>query len=379
MGAGREITVTVIDFKRKFLYLRYVDEDGRQHHRSSGEKNRAKAERVAARWERELRDAGGIHISTDWAAFRMRYEQEHLSGLSVRTSQKAASVLNSIETNLKPGSPSDLTASTISKLVAKMRADGAEEATIEGHMAHLGAALRWGKRVGILDRVPNIPVMKRSRSKSGKVMKGRPLTLSEFHEMLEHTMQVVGEARAKDWIFFQRGLWLSGLRLEESLNLWWKRGNHLWVSLDGKYPMFGIPADFEKGNKDRLLPMAPEFADFLRAVPDDQRQGRVFDLPSSRGRHKGRQLNVQWASTILSQIGEAAGIVVDHRTQKYASAHDFRRSFGLRWAMKVMPAVLKELMRHESIETSMRYYVGEQANATAEIIWKTHTSGNYPG
>ena len=41
-----------------------------------------------------------------------------------------------------------------------------------------------------------------------------------------------------------------------------------------------------------------------------------------------------------------------------------------------MPAVLMELMRHARIETTMKYYVGENADATAEEIWSL---GNNPG
>jgi integrase len=36
----------------------------------------------------------------------------------------------------------------------------------------------------------------------------------------------------------------------------------------------------------------------------------------------------------------------------------------------VMPQILKELMRHESIETTMRYYVGRSVQATAAILWQ---------
>ena len=54
---------------------------------------------------------------------------------------------------------------------------------------------------------------------------------------------------------------------------------------------------------------------------------------------------------------------------KFASAHDLRRSFGERWSRKVMPQVLKELMRHESIETTMKFYVGHNADLTSERLW----------
>jgi len=66
------------------------------------------------------------------------------------------------------------------------------------------------------------------------------------------------------------------------------------------------------------------------------------------------------------KIGKAAGIKVyinpkDPEKVKYASAHDLRRAFGERWAARLMPAQLKELMRHESIETTLRFYVGTDA------------------
>ena len=55
---------------------------------------------------------------------------------------------------------------------------------------------------------------------------------------------------------------------------------------------------------------------------------------------------------------------------KYASAHDLRRAFGERWAARIMPAQLRELMRHESIETTLRYYVGANVERTADACWE---------
>jgi hypothetical protein len=37
-----------------------------------------------------------------------------------------------------------------------------------------------------------------------------------------------------------------------------------------------------------------------------------------------------------------------------------------------MPNVLQELMRHESINTTMKYYVGQNAKRTASILWEAH-------
>jgi len=62
-------------------------------------------------------------------------------------------------------------------------------------------------------------------------------------------------------------------------------------------------------------------------------------------------------------IGEAADAKA-----KYRSRHDHRRAFGERWTKRVMPPVLKELMRHESIETTLDYDVGLNAESIFETV-----------
>ena len=83
-------------------------------------------------------------------------------------------------------------------------------------------------------------------------------------------------------------------------------------------------------------------------------------------------------SETVCRIGKLARVKVatDPRTGKvkYASAHDCRRAFAERWSTRVMPQVLMALMRHESIETTMRYYVGRNATVTADAVWKAYES-----
>ncbi|CAN0355024.1 unnamed protein product, partial [Ectocarpus sp. 4 AP-2014] len=56
--------------------------------------------------------------------------------------------------------------------------------------------------------------------------------------------------------------------------------------------------------------------------------------------------------------------------KKFATAHDLRRSLGQRWAHRVPAATLMALMRHESIETTKKFYIGENADATAAVLWQ---------
>ena len=131
-----------------------------------------------------------------------------------------------------------------------------------------------------------------------------------------------------------------------------------------------IPAELEKGKKDRLLPIAPEFAEFLLKTPEDQRAGRVFDPKAAKCR--GEHLTPDRVSRIIAKIGRAANVIVDTTKNKAASAHDLRRSFGERWSSRVMPQVLMELMRHKSMETTLKYYVGRNALRTTRQLWEAY-------
>ncbi len=136
--------------------------------------------------------------------------------------------------------------------------------------------------------------------------------------------------------------------------------------LNGQKSVLAFDAESQKSGRVQLVPLAPEAVTLLE--PHQAPAGFVFaprrkdGLPMARDPHK--------ASKVVCRIGKLAGVVVDHVKGKCASAHDLRRSFGFRWSRRIMPAELKELMRHSSIETTMTYYVGQNAEATAEGLWK---------
>ena len=213
-----EIKVQVVTFKgRTNLMLRYVDPmTGKQVHKSSGCTKRKEAERAAAKWEAELREgryfAGSKML---WSDFRTRYEDEVLAGRAKATDHKVSGVFNSVERILSPKRLCDLTAQRLSYFQSKLREAGRAESTIKSCLAHLRSALNWAVGQSILATAPKIE--KPKRAKGGKLMKGRPITGEEFDRMLAAVPKVVGAERAPSWEHYLRGLWLSGLRLAESL------------------------------------------------------------------------------------------------------------------------------------------------------------------
>ena len=344
-------------------------------------RDRKVAERLAGELESQLASgSAALPSKFTWEQFKARYEAEVVPGLAKESANKITVVLNYVASIICPVLLRDMNEARISHLAATIRSQGKAETTIQSYLGHLRAMLRWAVAQKLLPACPSFPkIQRKKKSKGSTPMKGRPIALEEFERMMEKVPEIVGDAAAAAWTYYLRGLWASGLRLSESLELWWDREDRLipMFPKNGR-PMLRIPAELEKGHSDRLLPMAPEFALLLLETPETNRSGSVFKLPGISGRTK--ELRSKWVGKVVSKIGEAAGVRVhtDPKTGrlKYASAHDLRRAFGERWAARIMPAQLRELMRHESIETTLRYYVGTNAERTADACWDAFERAN---
>ena len=406
-----KILVRVVECRdRKHYEMRFkCPINGRLQRRSTGveitgkKRDRTAAERVAAKWESELREGRYQPPSMiTWDEFRDRHENEVQPGLAEKTGVMFSTVFNAVEEILAPAKLADLTADKLSHFTAELRTGKRAESTIRTYLAHLKSALNWAVDLGLLRAVPKI--QKPQRAKGGKVMKGRPITTEEFERMLLQVPAVVLTKKKADakpaepakpadpekqacdaalvasWRHYLRGLWCSGLRLAESLELYWDRPDKLCIDTSGRRPMMRIAADEEKGNQDRLLPLAPEFAEMLMAVSEAERKGRVFKLVDRQS--NPREFQADWVGRVVSAIGEQAKVKVNSKVVdgkevvKYASAHDLRRSFGERWASRVMPQVLMELMRHESIDTTLKYYVGRNAQTIGDVLWAAHEAAS---
>lgn len=370
-----EIKVHVVKYPdRQNLVMRYRDpETGRQVQRSTGTTKQKEAVKAAAKWEAELRE-GRYHQTSrmTWESFRDYYSTNALPGLARSTVAAYETALNMFEAKCHPAKLANLKTSTVTTFTTKLREDSLSEATVAHYLRHLKAIARWAHRKGLLPVLPEFDMPK--RAKGAKAMRGRPIVAEEFERMLTAVPLVVDNAAAASWKFYLRGLWASGLRLAESLTLRWDDApDAIVVDLTGRRPMLRIPSEAEKGNRDRLLPMTPEFSELLQTVPEHVRHGRVFKLVSPNGnRFNASKSDV---GRMVSSIGKKADVVVDERTKgkevvrKFASAHDLRRGFGKRWAAKLKPTQLRELMRHASINTTLAYYVGEDAEEIADALW----------
>lgn len=364
---------------RRFIQAQWTDPvTGSIKTRSTGTRVRREAERFAAKLELEL-TAGTYKppSNTTFAEAADRYEREFLASKRKKTRQKAMSTIRAIERLVNPKLLRALTASEISKFSAKLREEGLAEVTIHGHLACLRKFLNWCCGMDLMPVVPHLEFPEITPA-----MHGRPITEEEFDRFLLAIPKVerIPDQYRADWEHFARGIWLSSLRLEEAMTLHWTDDRYLCIDFSHRRPMMRIQAVSDKGKVFRLLPITPDFAEFLAQTPPAERRGYVFN-PWTRPRGTRAQApprhrpTAEHAGKVLSEIGEKAGIKVNET--KFASAHDFRRSFGFRWAKHVPAKVLQELMRHESIQTTNTYYVGDLAVEAADIVWQAAArSGN---
>jgi integrase len=374
-----EIKVTVCKYPdRENLVLRYVDPlTGKQKTRSAGTSDEETAIGKAAVWQDEL--TTGRYQAPNrltWAEFRKRYEAEKLSSLAPRTQTTARDSLNCLERVINPDRLTKLTSAVMSRFQSELRKPreiiksgekivkpAMKDTTVARHLRHVRAALSWAVSMGMLPKVPDMHSPRRAKGQT--MMRGRPITAEEFDRLLL-TVPKIRPHDAPAWIRYLTGLWLSGLRLEESHRLSWDEEAPFHADLTGRRPALRIYAEAQKSGRDEVLPMTPDFAELLLQTPEGERVGPVFNLLDQR---HGRRLEPHRVGEIVVKIGKRAGVVVNKADGKYASAHDLRRAFGTRWAKRVMPAVLRRLMRHSSIQTTMAYYVDLDSAEVADELW----------
>jgi len=309
-----------------------------------------------------------------WEDFREEYTRLKVATFRSENAMDAAEIrLDVCEGIVKPRTLQDMVKpETLSHLQAELlvgtnsKRGPRSAATVESYMRTLRAALNWAhKPMGWLPKPCDFELIEVD---GNETLKGRPLTTEEFERMLA-ACDVVCQPDPDSWRFLLRGLWESGLRLGEAMNVSWDDEAFIVPLRTRKRGyLLRIPAHLQKNRKTQEIPTTPQFGAFVDEIPEEQRTGWIFN-PTKRGSHKGRY-TVHRVGQIITEVGKAANVVVSERG-KPASAHDLRRSFGQRMAdAGLPPRDLQAIMRHASITTTERYYLRHRAVDQAERIAK---------
>lgn len=365
------VRVLIRDKGRSALQLYYVDpSNGREVSKSAGTLNRKEAERAAARWEDELLAFRGVD-DCGWEYFRERFEDQHLSAMDRRTRGGYIEALDHFARLANVASVREVTTAHVSQVKGALIAEQRPLTTVAKILTHLRVAFGFAARNGMLAKRPHFDMPK---TVDRVFMRGRAVTDDEVQLMLRHCDAPFGKAVAPSWQRAIEMFRLSGLRLWEGANLSWDQPP-IRVDLDARpHPHLIVFGEAQKSRKDETVPITPEFSEWLERTPRADRRGLVAPVLGDRNTPLGWEA----IGKGISAIGKAANIVVSD-DGKYASAHDLRRAFGTEWARKVRPLTLKKLMRHKSLETTLRFYIGlDSADASAEVWASREVSRKTP-
>lgn len=316
-----------------------------------------------------------------WDEFRDEYTRLKVATFRSAQAQQAAEArLDICESIIKPRTLGEMaTPATLARLQAELLVTSCNEGksgrsphTVRSYMASLVAALNWAHRpMKWLPEACEFDLLS-----ADDPDKGRPLCLEEFERM---TLAVAKGLEADDpdsvkaetvesWRYLLRGLWESGLRLGEALNLSWDIDGTIRPQWNKRgLPVLLIPAKMQKNRKAMEVPTTPAFVALLEETPKDDRTGWVF-RPRQLRRHSRPTLHR--TSRIITAIGKAANVIVN-AAGKPASAHDLRRSFGQRLAdAGLPPRDLQAIMRHASFTTTEAYYLRDRVQDQAARIAK---------
>lgn len=240
------------------------------------------------------------------------------------------------------------------------------KSNVNTYLRVIRTVLNWAhKDQGILDAPVSIQMLKVDNDEGEA--KGRPITEAEFDLMLEAS-ETVCPCRTEETKLLLKGIYYSGLRLDEAMNFTLSDRSRIHIDETPSGVVIVFPAAKHKKARRSTIATIPDFQHLIASLPNDRKDGFVFRPAMQNGR-KGRPQAKCVGRTII-KIGEEANIVVND-SGSFAGAHSLRRGFAQRMAdLGMVPKDLMDIMRHSSIETTMKYYTSKNAAAANERISK---------
>lgn len=335
--------------KRRSRYvMEYRDHLGKVLIRSTGTSDKRAAQRILAEKEREVAEIlNGVRdpLQEQYGAALNRPIEEHLeeylasceaNQVPQRIKEKASRIRWVLD-GVGAKSLGDIRPDRVDGLLRAGQRDGMSARTVNLRLECINAFMNWCVKNGRLQANPLRIIAKRNQVVDRRVRR-RALTPEETGSLLAVSREAA-EANPQAQL---RPLWymlplLAGLRRGDMVNLTWG-----CVDLEGN--CLTIRGGKAKQREDRL-PLGPELlVELARVRPRNvMPTERVFPKPVCNETRKKDFIR--------------AGIALRDDAGEVADLHALRATFATNLALQgVPPAITQVLMRHTSIELTMRYY-----------------------
>jgi integrase len=361
-------------------YLRCRDATGKKWTEQTdittrNERSRTKAVRLAEARESELKSAAN-QDSILWDDFVIRYQDEHLKFTSRANQHKWDAVCKFVDLAAAescdvtgPLQLSDIRTSFLSQVEALLRSELAA-GSVGSYMGTLRGGLSWAAYMEMMSPLP------RKRRPPGRVAEEllayrlTPISEQSLAKMMDVTPDLVGKQHAESVNRYLQALWLSGCRMREPLSIHsFRKDCHHPVTLEGSKPKMYWTSE-QKSKRGGTHRITIDFAVHIKQRLDDS-TGFLY-----RPRcETGEMLDRYSLGRLVADIGAKAEVYAEEG--KTVTAKHFRTSFVQRWSLRGMPeALIQDICRHRSIETTRKYYVG---NAKPDIEFDESVFGTHVG
>jgi integrase len=334
--------------KRRNYTLAWKDASGVPQTKSSGTSDKRAAERMLAEEERKV----ALIVSGVVDPHQERYVQEaskpirhHLDDYLVACrGRQAVHALNQKERHLDwlldatgAAKLTDILPDVLDARLSALAEEGKAARTLNLKLECANAFLNWCVRNGRLNRNP-LKVVQRRNEVTDQRHPRRALTEKETRSLIAVAREQARTVHRAE----TRPLWyllplLAGLRRSDMERL-------TWGDLDLDQGVLTVCGGKAKHRVDRLRLHKDLVGELVRVKPSNV-------LPSA----------YVFPRTVANKTRQddfvRAGIpLVDDRAE-HADLHSLRVTYGTRLALAgVAPAILQKLMRHSTIELTMRYY-----------------------
>lgn len=332
---------------RKRLNLQWIDPvTGKRKSVSAKTDSPEIAEQRRADKEYELNHGVKSEPSRlSWEWLRKTYHDEKLMADSKANRKKADYIFDEFDRLMNPKTLGKIDEPTISKFTVKLRESGLAPSTVKGYLTYLRAILRWAAQQRYIPTAPTVRMPKIPKGTNKRKIKAvARLTTEEFERLLM-------KCPSDGWRLLLSFVWHCGMRRNEARSI---RGEQI----DLRGHTIHLPAN-KAGDEAQSAFVTPELDAMLR---------RIFPRGIPRGPLvSGIPVTQEDVSNEFRTIAIAAGVRGNGKKGQ-VTLHDLRRNYGSRWAGKVPAQVLKSMMRHSSLQTTLEFYA-DADDAAVAAIW----------
>lgn len=332
--------------KSPFWYIRWWEPtaDGsawKERWKSTRTDVKKDAERIRRQLERELEAGKQSEVELLWEDFVKEFLEKHAARKPTTTLDFYERALRIFSETSKPKKLSQVKLVTLEDFANTRLTNGLAPATVNRDLRHIRAALRWGKRRGLISEVPEF------KSLFIKENRKKPTIIPEedFVAMIRALRKPdlrLTKRPAEWWRIFLYVAYYIGARRGEILSLSWDDVNFSTLEIR-------VAASTSKSRKERVVPMAADLAEVLRQwktqTPLNGPRDPVLPWPYDTY----RQLYEDW-----HRVQTAAGIP---EGSHYVPKNCRSTCASELIANQVPTVVVKDFLGHATVATTENYYI----------------------